>query len=94
LHGGFSALILDEVMSYVPFALLGVKAFVTRDISVRYRKPTFVGRKLIAHGHLIDDDGRKLTLKGEIKDEAGNLLTTAECTIVRVHEKHLEPGKG
>ncbi|MFA6033190.1 MAG: PaaI family thioesterase [Myxococcota bacterium] len=94
LHGGFSALILDEVMLWVPFSLLGLKAFVTKEITVSYKKPTFVGRKLFAYGHLVEDDGRKLKLKGEIRDAEGNVLSVGECTIVRVHEKHLQAAVG
>jgi uncharacterized protein (TIGR00369 family) len=89
MHGGFSALILDETMSWMAMAVAGVRAFVTKDMTVRYKKPTFTGRKIFAYGHLVEDDGRTIKARGEIVDESGTVLSTAECRIVRVDESVL-----
>ena len=89
MHGGFSALLLDETMSWMAVVLLGVRTFVTKDMTVKYKKPTFVGRKIFTYGHLVEDDGKTIKARGEIVDETGAVLTTAECRIVRVHESVL-----
>lgn len=84
LHGGFHALLLDEVTAWVPFGLWNEPAFVTKEMSIKYIKPAYVEQPLYVLGYLIEDLGRKIIVKGEIRDENGNVLSEATSTIVRL----------
>ncbi|HNR89028.1 MAG TPA: PaaI family thioesterase [Spirochaetota bacterium] len=84
LHGGFHGLLLDEVMAWVAWGLMDVRGFVTREMSVRYRKPAYVGQPLKIIGMLVEDQGRDMLVRGEIRDENGTLLTESSGVIRRI----------
>ncbi len=84
LHGGFHGLLLDEVMSWVVFGLMGERSFVTRSMSVKYIRPAYVNRRLKIIGRLEEDRGVDILTNGEIRDDAGELLTLSKGVITRV----------
>ncbi len=84
LHGGFHGLLLDETMSWVVFGLMGEKAFVTRSMAIKYRRPVYVGRPLKITGWLEEDRGGDICTGGDIRDQAGEVLTTASGIITRI----------
>lgn len=63
LHGGIQATLIDEIASWAVFVKIGL-AGVTRDISVKYRKPVYVS------------DG-KVTCKAKVLDIKRNLANIA-----------------
>lgn len=87
LHGGFQALLLDETMAWVPFGLWNERAFVTKEMSIRYLRPVYVEKPLLVTGSLVDDLGREIIIKGEIRDEHGTALTEGRCTLVRLSKE-------
>jgi acyl-CoA thioesterase FadM len=64
---------------------MGVKAFVTKEITVRYLKPVNVLQPLKIIGTLEENHGRDLITRGEIWDESGELLTESTAVITRVN---------
>ncbi len=90
LHGGFHALLLDETMAWVPFGLWNERAFVTREMTIRYIRPALVQMPLFVVGSLVEDLGREITLKGEIRDPRHNVLTEARCTLVRLSRETMD----
>jgi uncharacterized protein (TIGR00369 family) len=90
LHGGFQALLLDETTSWVPFGLLGERCFVTKEITIRFHRPVYVGQPLRITGSLEEDNGREIVTRGEIRDEHGHLLTEARGIIARVKPEVME----
>jgi uncharacterized protein (TIGR00369 family) len=84
LHGGFHGLLLDEVMSWVAWGLMDMKAFVTREMTVRYLRPVYVGRPLMIIGHLEEDLGRDIITRGEIRNDEGTVLSESRGVITRV----------
>jgi len=84
LHGGFHGLLLDEIMSWVAWGLMDVKAFVTREMTVNYLRPVYVGRPLTVIGRLEEDLGRDIIVRGEIRDAEDELLTESRGVIRRV----------
>ncbi len=90
LHGGFHGLLLDETMSWVVFGLLGERAFVTREMSVRYHRPAYVAASLRVFGYLVEDAGREIKVRGEIQDADGSVLTSAEAVIRRINRERME----
>ena len=87
LHGGFHALLLDEITAWVPFGLLNEHAFVTKEMTIRYRRPAYVDKPLFVIGSLVEDRRREIIVRGEIRDEYGNVLSEATCTIARLSEE-------
>ena len=82
MHGGFVALLLDEVMGKT-LSGQGVKA-PTGNMNVRYHKPTPVGQTLYLRGKQISEQGRKFVIKGEIRNEQDQLLAEAEGLFIRI----------
>jgi acyl-coenzyme A thioesterase PaaI-like protein len=93
LHGGFQTLLLDETMSWTAHGILGLSAFVTKDLIVRFLQPVDVYQQLKVFGFIVDDDGKTIKTRGELRDNKNKLLTSAEATIVRVDPKVLASKK-
>lgn len=84
MHGGFHALLLDEITAWVPFGLWNERSFVTKEINIRYIKPVYVGMPLFIISALVEDKGREMIIRGRILDEGRNVLSEAICTLVRL----------
>jgi len=80
VHGGILSTILDEVMSWTAIHLLS-SYILTRDMSIRYRRPVYVRRPLTAYGWIKEAGrGRKATVAGELRDEQDRVCTSGEGT--------------
>ncbi len=84
LHGGFQGLLLDEITCRVAGELASALVFVSRDFSLRYRRPVYVDKPLCILGHLLEDRTREIVIRGEIQDTEGNLLTEAHNILSRI----------
>ena len=80
VHGGILSTILDEIMSWTAIQVLS-RYILTRDMSVRYRRPVYAGTPLVAYGW-IKEGGRerRATVAGEIRDDGDRVCTTGEGT--------------
>jgi len=80
-HGGIVATILDEVMGW---ALASADSWgYTAKLTVEYRRPTPIGRRLRAEGRLVERRRRLLTTQAQLVDvESGELLATADALYV------------
>jgi uncharacterized protein (TIGR00369 family) len=94
LHGGFQTLLLDETTSWAAFGALGERAFLTREIKVRFLRPVHVGIPLTITGRVTKDAGRLITVRGEIRDASGELLTEADAILVRMEEGAMRAALG
>ncbi len=79
VHGGVSALILDQVLGEA--AAVGGGPGMTGRLTVHYRRPTPLGR-LTTEGWLDSQDGRKSIVKGHLKDGDGNVTVEAEGLFI------------
>jgi uncharacterized protein (TIGR00369 family) len=80
VHGGILSTILDEVMSWTAIHLLS-SYILTRDMSVRYRRPVSVRSPLTAYGWIKESGrGRKAVIAAEIRDGEDRVCTEAEGT--------------
>jgi uncharacterized protein (TIGR00369 family) len=84
VHGGVLSTILDEVMSW---SLIERDSWgVTARISVDFKQPVFVGRRVRAVGRVVEDRRRLVMTAGSILDaETGTELATAQATFVTVN---------
>lgn len=66
MHGGFSLMIMDEVMFYA------VESYeidsVTLNSNVDFKSPAILGHTLTAEAWVAKRDGRKLFVEGELRD--------------------------
>ena len=80
MHGGFIALLLDEVSSKVLSAL--GKQGVTRHIEVSYEKPVPLTRPLRLEANLIEGEGRKHFIEARILNPAGQVLAKSKALFL------------
>jgi len=88
MHGGYVSMLLDEVMGKV-LSGMEIKA-PTANLTVRFRKPTPIGKLLHLRGSLVEVKGRKHFLKGEIFDENEQLFAEAEGLFIKIKPKETE----
>lgn len=81
MHGGFIALLLDEIMGKV-LTGMGIKA-PTRQLQVEYLRPVPIGRYVHVKASYRDGEGRAHTVVGSISDaESDRLLARGEAVFV------------
>lgn len=90
MHGGFHSLLLDETMSWAPYALLGERAFMTTEMTLKYFHPVYVGQSIKIYGHISENHDREIIVRGEIKDRMDNLLTESHAVLMRVNPDMLK----
>ena len=79
-HGGVVSTLLDEVMAWalIEHDLWGLTARLTVD----FRKPAPVGRRIRAEGTVVEVRRRVVQTAGTLTDDHGTVLATAEGTYV------------
>jgi acyl-coenzyme A thioesterase PaaI-like protein len=82
VHGGVSALILDHVLGAAAHGS-GRPAY-TGTLTLRYRRPTALGRKLRAQAHIERAEGIKTFAVGHLADDQG---VTVEAESVFIHKR-------
>ena len=79
VHGGVSALILDQMLGEA--AAVGGGPGMTGRLTLHYRRPTPLG-ELRTEAWLDSTTGRKTIAKGEIRDVEGNVTVEAEGLFI------------
>lgn len=80
-QGGWIAKVFDEVMAQVPI-ILG-RGGITKELTVRYRKPVPIERELEIEAWVSGEHGRYTIVSAELR-LADAVLASAEATFVRV----------
>ncbi len=77
VHGGLTATLLDEIMTWA--CAVGAKRFAyCAELNVRYLLPVRPNEPILAAAELVANrKGRLFEAKAEMKDQAGNVLATA-----------------
>ena len=84
VHGGIVATILDEIMVNVAL-WLGENA-VTAGMTVKLRKPVYVGDRILFEGRIDKSSGRRLLASARAFHEDGTLVAEAEGILFRVKD--------
>ena len=79
VHGGVSALILDQMLGEA--AAVGGGPGMTGRLTLHYRRPTPLG-ELATEAWLDSTTGRKSIAKGQIRDAEGNVTVEAEGLFI------------
>jgi acyl-coenzyme A thioesterase PaaI-like protein len=87
-HGGILCTILDEVMAW---SVIGQDTWgVTARMTVDFKRPVLVGRRLRAEGVVTSSNRRLLRTAGRLTDaETGALLATSEGTYMAAPPERL-----
>ena len=77
VHGGLTATLLDEIMTWA--CVVQAKRFAyCAELNVRYLLPVQPGQQLVASAELVNNRrGRIFEAKAEMKDQLGTVLATA-----------------
>ncbi|TKB09595.1 PaaI family thioesterase [Desulforhopalus sp. IMCC35007] len=82
VHGGVISTILDETMSWAVI-FLSKKLVLTKQMTIQFRRPVYVGSTLSAIGYIKEKTGeRKAIVKGELFDDEGKLCASSEGEFV------------
>ena len=79
VHGGVSALVLDQMLGEA--AAVGGGPGMTARLTIHYRRPTPLGR-VASEGWVESTDGRKTVARGVLRDPDGNTTVEAEGLFV------------
>ncbi len=93
LHGGILSTLLDEVM--IKSILAKEILTVTSQIEVKFKKPAFIGEKLIIEGGITAERGRLILTEGKVFREDGTVVAEAKGKFFRTEgtiKKQLEQG--
>ncbi len=90
-HGGFIGLLVDEATSWcMALCVEEGERFATRELSVRYLRPTPTGEPLTLIGRLVEDRGPTTDFLGEVRLADGSLTARGKVQIVRLDRKKLQ----
>jgi len=82
LHGGFTSMLLDEVMAKV--CLKKDIHGVTAKIEIKFKKPIFVNESVEFRGKIVNIKGKKILLKASCSDLNGEKKAEANGLFIRV----------
>jgi uncharacterized protein (TIGR00369 family) len=90
VHRGVVATLLDQVIAWAVLWFVG-SFCVTREITVRYRRPVTVATPVTARAELVGDQRRHACrARAEVVDSAGNVLAAAEGDFALLEGEQLE----
>jgi uncharacterized protein (TIGR00369 family) len=82
VHGGVLSTILDEIMGRAIIYLLQSLGL-TRNMSIDFLKPVFIGREIQVRGRILDvTNGREARVEGTIANGNGELCARATGTFI------------
>lgn len=90
MHGGISGAVLDELMgratlhSFLYTDKEWVQSSVTAEMTVKYKKPILVGRKMYGYGRVDREEEKCYYNSAEIVDENGEIMAAATGVYVKV----------
>ena len=76
LHGGIQAGLFDEIMGWTTHHLYGEMG-VTSELSVKYLKPVYLGRKIFVSCHISSRLDSKVKLEAKIETADGTVCSVA-----------------
>ncbi len=84
IHGGFLAILLDEVMVKLSYEV-GIPA-VTAEMNIHFKEPARIDEDIIVTGEIIRETKRIIYTKANAKYREGNIIAEAEGKLVRVEQ--------
>lgn len=81
-HGGFNALMLDQITGATAGLVSGATAPATATMTVDYKAPIDTPGVVLCRSWPVERQGRKTWLKGTIEDGQGKVLASAKALFI------------
>ncbi len=81
-HGGFNALILDQMTGSVASMVSGSVAPATATLTVDYKAPIATPGVVLCRGWAVERQGRKTWVRAQVEDGQGNLLASGKALFI------------
>ncbi|MFH1812255.1 MAG: hotdog fold domain-containing protein [Pseudomonadota bacterium] len=85
VHGGLLAILLDELGAWTAAGLCR-RIGVTRDLRVHYRRPLYVGERILLEGEIAEEKPTLITVKGVLLNERHDVGAEGEITVFPLEE--------
>jgi uncharacterized protein (TIGR00369 family) len=84
LHGGIIATLLDEGFAHAlgGAARGGGMSAVTAEMTVRFKKPAAIARKLVLEGWVVDRERRVVRCESVLRDESGTEIAAGKGKLI------------
>jgi len=86
-HGGFNALILDQMTGTIAAQVGGGTAPATATMTVDYKAPIDTPSVILCRGWPVEKSGRKVWVKASVEDGAGRVLAVAKALFVSARQE-------
>lgn len=86
-HGGFNALLLDNLTGTVASVAAGATAPATATLTVDYKAPIDTPGVILCRGWPVERQGRKTWVKARIEDGQGELLAGGKALFIDPRSK-------
>jgi uncharacterized protein (TIGR00369 family) len=85
LHGGIISTLLDEAFAHAlgGSARAAGEAAVTAEMTVRFKKPARIGRKVIVEGRVVGEKARVIECESVMLDESGQELASGKLIKIK-----------
>ncbi|MCX7792830.1 MAG: PaaI family thioesterase [Thermodesulfovibrionales bacterium] len=80
VHGGIISTLLDEAM--VKACILNGINAITAEITVRFRKPLFMGNTCIVEAWIVSRNPKLIETESVIKDREGNIIAQGKAKLI------------
>ncbi|KAK5094193.1 hypothetical protein LTR70_004235 [Exophiala xenobiotica] len=81
-HGGFNALILDQMTGWVASQVSGTFAPATATMTVDYKAPIDTPGVVLCRGWPVESSGRKTWVKARLEDGTGRVLAQGKALFI------------
>lgn len=88
-HGGFNALILDQITGTIAAEVSGAFAPATATMTVDYKAPIDTPGIVLCRGWAVEIMGRKNWVKATIEDPSGKVFASAKALFVSPRTQNL-----
>ncbi len=85
-HGGFDALVLDQMLGSVAGQASGSEAPATATMTVDYKGPVVTPGVILCRGWPIEVSGRKIWVKAVMEDGTGKVLASGKALFVSARQ--------
>lgn len=86
-HGGFNALILDQMTGTVASQVSGSFAPATATMTVDYKAPIDTPGVILCRGWAVEKERRKVWAKARIEDGSGRVLASAKALFISARQE-------
>ncbi|MEK7847546.1 MAG: PaaI family thioesterase [Chloroflexota bacterium] len=81
VHGGVLCVLLDEVISYLPYYRFPGRRTVTGRMNIRFRRPAYTGQRLLITAHIARERSKVVEVKSAITLPDGSIVAESDGLV-------------